>query len=90
MFNPSVKYGDLREFLDYLEKQGDLKRIQYPVDPNLEMTEISDRVLRADGPALLFENPTGFDTPVLTNLFGSPRRVAAAMGCDDEIGRAHV
>jgi len=83
MFNPSVKYGDLREFLDYLEKQGDLKRIQYPVDPNLEMTEISDRVLRADGPALLFENPTGFDTPVLTNLFGSPRRVAAAMGCDD-------
>jgi len=83
MLDSSVKYGDLREFLDYLEKQGDLKRIQYPVDPNLEMTEISDRVLRADGPALLFENPTGFDTPVLTNLFGSPRRVAAAMGCDD-------
>jgi len=83
MLNPSVKYKDLREFLDYLESQGDLKRIQYSVDPNLEMTEISDRVLRADGPALLFENPKGFDTPVLTNLFGSPRRVAAAMGCDD-------
>jgi len=83
MLNPSVKYKDLREFLDYLESQDDLKRIQHSIDPNLEMTEISDRVLRADGPALLFENPKGFDTPVLTNLFGSPRRVAAAMGCDD-------
>jgi len=83
MLNPSVKYKDLREFLDFLEEKGDLKRIQYPVDPNLEMTEISDRVLRMDGPALLFENPKGFDTPVLTNLFGSERRVAAAMGCDD-------
>lgn len=83
MLNPSVKYKDLRDFLDYLESQGDLKRIQTPIDPNLEMTEISDRVLKADGPALLFENPVGFDTPVLTNLFGSARRVAAAMGCDD-------
>lgn len=83
ILNPSVKYKDLREFIDFLEQQGDLKRIQYPVDPNLEMTEISDRVLRADGPALLFENPVGYKTPVLTNLFGSARRVAAAMGCDD-------
>jgi len=83
MLNPSVKYKDLRDFLDYLESQGDLKRIQTPIDPNLEMTEISDRVLKADGPALLFENPVGFDIPVLTNLFGSTRRVAAAMGCDD-------
>jgi 4-hydroxy-3-polyprenylbenzoate decarboxylase len=83
ILNPSVKYKDLREFIDFLEQQGDLKRIQYPVDPNLEMTEISDRVLRADGPALLFENPVGFKTPVLTNLFGSARRVAAAMGCED-------
>ncbi len=83
ILNPSVKYKDLREFIDFLEQQGDLKRIQHPVDPNLEMTEISDRVLRADGPALLFENPVGFKTPVLTNLFGSARRVAAAMGCED-------
>ena len=82
MFNPTVKYKDLREFLEHLEKQGDLKRITQEIDPNLEMTEISDRVLRADGPALLFENPKGFDTPVLTNLFGSERRVAAAMGCE--------
>jgi 4-hydroxy-3-polyprenylbenzoate decarboxylase len=79
----SVKYKDLRDFLDHLEKQGDLKRISYPVDPYLEMTEIADRVLRADGPALLFENPKGYQVPVLANLFGSTRRVAAAMGCDD-------
>ncbi|MDH5630161.1 MAG: 4-hydroxy-3-polyprenylbenzoate decarboxylase [Gammaproteobacteria bacterium] len=81
MLSQSVKYQDLREFLQYLEEQGDLKRIQKEVDPYLEMTEISDRVLRADGPALLFENPKGHDVPVLTNLFGSTRRVAAAMGC---------
>ncbi len=83
ILNPSVKYKDLRDFIEFLEQQGDLKRIQHPVDPNLEMTEISDRVLRADGPALLFENPVGFETPVLTNLFGSARRVSAAMGCED-------
>lgn len=83
MLNQSVKYKDLREFIAHLEKQGDLKRISVAVDPNLEMTEIADRVLRADGPALLFENPKGFTTPVLANLFGSTRRVAAAMGCED-------
>ncbi len=83
MFSQSVKYKDLRDFISYLEKQGDLKRITHPVDPNLEMTEIADRVLRADGPALIFENPVGSSVPVLANLFGSTRRVAAAMGCDD-------
>ncbi len=81
MFNPSVKYKDLRDFLKHLEKEGDLKRISHEIDPYLEMTEISDRVLRADGPALLFENPKDSNIPVLTNLFGSERRVAAAMGC---------
>ncbi len=83
MLSHSVKYRDLRAFLNYLEEKGDLRRIRVPVDPVLEMTEISDRVLRADGPALIFENPKGSDIPVLTNLFGSTRRVAAAMGCDD-------
>jgi 4-hydroxy-3-polyprenylbenzoate decarboxylase len=73
-------YKDLRDFLDFLEKRGELKRITTPVDPNLEMTEISDRVLRAGGPALLFENPKGFSTPVLTNLFGTEQRVALGMG----------
>jgi 4-hydroxy-3-polyprenylbenzoate decarboxylase len=70
----------LRDFLSLLEKRGDLKRITHEVDPNLEMTEISDRVLRQGGPALLFENPKGYDTPVLTNLFGTPERVALGMG----------
>ncbi|MCK5726731.1 MAG: 4-hydroxy-3-polyprenylbenzoate decarboxylase [Thiotrichaceae bacterium] len=75
-----MKYKDLRDFLDQLEKQGELKRITAEVDPILEMTEISDRVLRAKGPALLFENPKGYKTPVLTNLFGTPKRVAMGMG----------
>tara|TARA_B110001452_G_scaffold103231_1_gene85659 strand:+ start:2350 stop:3822 length:1473 start_codon:yes stop_codon:yes gene_type:complete len=75
-----MKYSDLREFLAFLEKQGELVRIGQEVDPNLEMTEISDRTLRAKGPALLFENPKGYSTPVLCNLFGTPERVAMGMG----------
>ena len=78
-----MKYKDLRDFIAQLEKQGELKRITAEVDPNLEMTEISDRVLRQGGPALLFENPKGFNTPVLTNLFGTPKRVAMGMGEDN-------
>ncbi|MGS2718597.1 4-hydroxy-3-polyprenylbenzoate decarboxylase [Eionea flava] len=77
-----MKYKDLRDFIDQLEKQGELKRISTPVDPNLEMTEICDRTLRAQGPALLFENPVGHDVPVLANLFGTPKRVAMGMGED--------
>jgi len=77
-----MKYNDLREFIDKLEEMGELKRITHEVDPNLEMTEISDRVLRAEGPALLFENPIGYSMPVLTNLFGTPKRVALGMGED--------
>lgn len=75
-----MKYADLREFIAYLEDKGELQRIQEPVSPHLEMTALSDKVLRAQGPALLFENPKGFDTPVLTNLFGTPKRVAYGMG----------
>ncbi|WP_112478785.1 4-hydroxy-3-polyprenylbenzoate decarboxylase [Vibrio variabilis] len=73
-------YKDLRDFTQHLESQGLLKRISHPVDPDYEMTEISDRTLRAGGPALLFENPIGYDMPVLTNLFGTPERVAMGMG----------
>ena len=76
----TIKHSDLREFIDFLEKRGELKRITAEVDPNLEMTEICDRTLRAGGPALLFENPKGFDIPVLGNLFGTPERVAMGMG----------
>ena len=75
-----MKYSDLREFIAFLEQRGELVRISQEVDPNLEMTEISDRTLRAKGPALLFENPKGYDTPVLCNLFGTPERVAMGMG----------
>lgn len=78
-----MKYTDFRDFIAQLEQQGELKRIQYPVDPYLEMTEISDRVLRSGGPALLFENPIGYDMPVLCNLFGTPKRVAMGMGQED-------
>lgn len=78
-----MNFTDLRTFIEYLEQIGDLKRITYPVDPHLEMTEISDRVLKQAGPALLFENPIGFDTPVLCNLFGTPKRVALGMGKED-------
>ncbi|MBS3799490.1 MAG: 4-hydroxy-3-polyprenylbenzoate decarboxylase [Thioalkalivibrio sp.] len=87
-----MKYKDLRDFIDGLEQRGELKRIAREVDPNLEMTEIADRVLRAGGPALLFENPAGSEIPVLANLFGTPERVAMGMGEDSvaalrEIGR---
>jgi len=76
----NMKYSDLRDFIKQLEKRGLLQRISEPVDPYLEMTEICDRTLRAGGPALLFENPVGYSTPVLANLFGTPERVAMGMG----------
>ncbi|WP_334158049.1 4-hydroxy-3-polyprenylbenzoate decarboxylase [Oryzomicrobium sp.] len=80
-----MRYRDLREFIDQLESRGKLKRIAAPVSTHLEMTEIGDRVLRAEGPALLFENPVDQDgrpqsMPVLTNLFGTVERVALGMG----------
>jgi len=78
-----MKYKDLRDFINQLEKQGELKRITVEVDPYLEMTEISDRVLKEEGPALLFENPKGSNIPVLTNLFGTPKRVAMGMGAEE-------
>lgn len=78
-----MKYTDLRDFIAALEKRGELVRIQTEVDPKLEMTEIADRTLRAGGPALLFENPKGFNTPVLANLFGTELRVALGMGAQD-------
>ncbi len=83
-----MKYKDLRDFIDQLEKIGQLKRIVQPISTHLEMTEISDRTLRMGGPALLFEKPVdeqgqALTMPVLTNLFGTPDRVALAMGQQD-------
>ncbi len=81
--NHRMKYRDLREFLDKLESDGELKRIRVQVDPRLEMTEICSRVLHAGGPALVFERPKGHTIPVLANLFGTARRVALGMGADE-------
>jgi 4-hydroxy-3-polyprenylbenzoate decarboxylase len=80
-----MKYHDLRDFIAQLEKLGELKRVSAPVSPHLEMTEICDRVLRAQGPALLFEKPAMHTIPVLANLFGTPRRVALGMG-EESVG----
>ncbi|MBL8509780.1 MAG: UbiD family decarboxylase, partial [Chitinimonas sp.] len=87
-----MKYQDLRDFIAQLEAMGELKRIKTPISTKLEMTEICDRVLRAGGPALLFENVVGHSMPVLGNLFGTPRRVALGMGAQEvealrEIGK---
>jgi len=82
-----VRYRDLRDFLNQLETSGKLKRIGAQVSTRLEITEISDRVLRDQGPALLFENAEHegqkASMPVLANLFGTPERVALGMGADD-------
>ncbi|MBU2711850.1 4-hydroxy-3-polyprenylbenzoate decarboxylase [Zooshikella harenae] len=77
-----MKYKDLRDFIKQLEKKGELKRIKHPIDPYLEITEIADRTLRQQGPALLFESPKGSSIPLLANLFGTPERVAYGMGAE--------
>src|SRR5881628_1607953 len=77
-----MRYRDLRDFLSQLERAGELKRVRAEVDPKLEMTEVCSRVLKAGGPALLFEKPKGHVIPVLGNLFGTTRRVALAMGAE--------
>lgn len=78
-----MKYRDLREFMTGLEELGELKTVAEPVSARLEMTAVSDAVLRTGGPALLFRNPVGYKIPVLTNLFGTPRRVALGMGATE-------
>src|SRR5271167_1799436 len=92
-----MKYADLRDFLSQLERRGELKRVTFEIDPHLEITEICDRVLKANGPALLFEKPKGFDgqagsprIPVLGNLFGTPLRVALGMGEETVAGLREI
>ncbi len=75
-----MKYKDLRDFIAQLEKKGLLKRISVEVDPYLEITEICDRTLKQQGPALLFENVKNSSVPILANLFGTTQRVAMGMG----------
>ncbi|MCH8897691.1 MAG: UbiD family decarboxylase [Chloroflexi bacterium] len=82
-----MRFKDLREFIRFLEEKGDLRRITSPVSHELEITEITDRVIKSGGPALLFENVTGFNTPVLINMYGTQQRMAWALGVDslDEV-----
>lgn len=81
-------FNRLEDFIAELEKRGDLKRVAAEVDPVLEITEVADRVVKAGGPALLFENPVGSRFPVAINLFASPERMTVALGVEslDEIG----
>jgi 4-hydroxy-3-polyprenylbenzoate decarboxylase len=78
-----MKYRDLRDFMAGLEKLGELRRIEKPVSARLEMTALSDKVLRVGGPALFFAKPDGYKISALTNLFGTPRRVAMGMGANE-------
>jgi 4-hydroxy-3-polyprenylbenzoate decarboxylase len=84
-----MAYEGLRHFIEVLDLAGELKRIRVPVSAELEITQITDKVSKANGPALLFENVAGHSTPLLINAFGSYRRMAIALGVDDvnEIGR---
>jgi 4-hydroxy-3-polyprenylbenzoate decarboxylase len=83
-----MAYNNLQQFVQALEKIGELKRVAYPVRAELEIAEIADRVMKQNGPALLFENVVGKNVPVLINAFGSARRMAMALGVDDIEGIA--
>ena len=78
-----MRFKDLRDFVRFLEDKGELRRITAPVNHELEITEITDRVIKSGGPALLFENVTGFDTPVLVNMYGTEQRTAWALGVEN-------
>jgi 4-hydroxy-3-polyprenylbenzoate decarboxylase len=78
-----MKYRDLRDFIQQLETQGELRKLSQPVSPHLEMTAIGDKLLRSGGPAVLCTNPQGYKIPCLINLFGTPRRVALGMGAQE-------
>src|SRR5437899_6352299 len=79
---------DLREWIQLLEREGELVRVGAEVDPDLEVTEIVDRVVKSGGPALLFEHPKGSELPLLINQFGTERRMCLAFGVAalDELG----
>ncbi len=78
-----MAYNDLREFIKVLEKNGELKRVSAKVDPVLEVAEITDRVSKNYGEALLFENVDGSDHDIVINIFGSIKRMCMALEVDD-------
>ena len=77
-----MKFRDLRGFIAYLDERGQLLRIKAPVSCELEITEIADRTVKSGGPALLFENVSGYETPIAINLFGTHQRMAWALGVE--------
>lgn len=78
-----MAYKDLQDFIEVLEKAGELKRITVEVDSELEITEITDRVSKEYGPALLFENVKGSKMPVLINAYGTKKRMAMSLGVEN-------
>ena len=78
-----MAFKDLREYIALLEEKKDLRRITVPVSSDLEISQIADRVVKSNGPALLFENVEGYDMPLAINLFGSRRRIEWALGVND-------
>lgn len=85
-----MKHKDLREFIKILESQRKLKIVSFPVNPDLEITEIADRTLKSNGPALLFTNPIGASMPILCNLFGTLDRIALGIGLDNIVSLRKV
>lgn len=85
-----MKCKDLRGFIKILEYRKEIKKVQFPVDPNLEITEIANRVLKSKGPALLFTNPLGYSMPVLCNLFGTLNRVMMGIGADSIVALRNI
>ena len=85
-----MAYRDIRDFIDALERSGELRRVTAEVDPRLEIAELADRAVKTDGPALLFENPKGADIPVLINAYASISKMQIALevdSLDDIAGR---
>ena len=78
-----MHFKDIRQFIEFLDERGDLKRITAMIDSDLEITEITDRTIKSGGPALLFENVAGSDTPVAINLMGTHQRTAWALGVEN-------
>ena len=78
-----MAYSNLRNFIETLEKHGELQRVSVEVDPALEIAELADRAVKSGGPALLFENPRGHTIPVLINAFASMRKMELALEVDD-------
>jgi 4-hydroxy-3-polyprenylbenzoate decarboxylase len=77
-----MRFKDIREFITFLEDKGELRRVTTPVNCELEITEIADRLTKSGGPALLFENVAGYDVPVLINTYSSIQRTAWALGVE--------